>query len=388
LVAAQDTPPTEKDPAKKAPAKKAPAKKAPTKKKPAEKKPAAPVKRPPAGFEELNRRWEAIENEFRQIDSQYSTALPSKRRELLKQYQDLLSEGNELLPKLFKAAQEAYRKAPNKDHLVTRVLVGFIANDVRKDRYQAALDKAKPLLDNKCDEESLYDFIGQAAYALNDFAAAEKYLETAKKMGNGISSDAGGQFLADAPLAAKLWKLEQDIRKKEAAKKDLPRVKLETNQGDIVLELFENEAPQTVGNFIHLVEKNFYDGLTFHRVLPNFMAQGGCPNGDGLGGPGYKILCECYTENHRNHFRGSLSMAKSSRDTGGSQFFLTFRRTYNLDGKHTVFGRVVEGLDVLEKIQRRDPSNSPPLPKPDKIIKASVISKRDHSYEPTKAPEM
>ncbi|NIP84610.1 MAG: peptidylprolyl isomerase [Planctomycetales bacterium] len=162
----------------------------------------------------------------------------------------------------------------------------------------------------------------------------------------------------------------------------MPRVKLTTSQGDIVLELFENEAPQTVGNFVNLVEKKFYDGLSFHRVLPGFMAQGGCPQGDGRGGPGYQIPCECHQEGYRRHFRGSLSMAHAGRDTGGSQFFLTFVPTKHLDGKHTAFGRVIEGMDVLSRLHRRDPQD-PHAPAPDKILRAEVLRKRDHDYQPT-----
>jgi len=152
-----------------------------------------------------------------------------------------------------------------------------------------------------------------------------------------------------------------------------------------VVELFENEAPETVGNFISLVSSGFYDGLSFHRVLENFMAQGGCPKGDGTGGPGYNIYCECYESNHRNHFRGTLSMAHAGRDTGGSQFFITFLPTPQLNGRHTAFGRVIEGMDVLSKIQRRDPEKPADAAKtPDKIEKAEVIRKRDHQYLPNK----
>ncbi|MDA1049427.1 MAG: peptidylprolyl isomerase [Planctomycetota bacterium] len=165
----------------------------------------------------------------------------------------------------------------------------------------------------------------------------------------------------------------------------MPRVKFETSKGTVVIELYENEAPQAVGNFVSLVESGYYDGLTFHRVLSGFMAQGGCPDGTGAGGPGYNIACECYQDDHRKHFRGTLSMAHTSRrDTGGSQFFLTFKRTAHLDGKHTVFGRVIEGLDVLAKLQRRDPNDRGKLPEPDKIVKAEVLRKRDHEYKPTK----
>jgi cyclophilin family peptidyl-prolyl cis-trans isomerase len=160
-------------------------------------------------------------------------------------------------------------------------------------------------------------------------------------------------------------------------------VKLETNKGVMVIELFENEAPQTVGNFVSLVEGKKYDKLTFHRVLPGFMAQGGDPEGTGAGGPGYEIYCECYKPDYRRHFRGTLSMAHAGKDTGGSQFFLTFRPTTHLNGKHTAFGRVIEGMDVLAKLQRIDPER-PSSVRPDTIVKAEVLRKRDHKYEPTK----
>ena len=105
------------------------------------------------------------------------------------------------------------------------------------------------------------------------------------------------------------WAKEKKIREAEAKADDLPRVLMKTSAGDIEIELFENEAPNTVLNFITLVDKGFYNGLKFHRVLPGFMAQGGDPKGDGTGGPGYTIPCECYRPDHRLHFRGSLSMA-------------------------------------------------------------------------------
>jgi cyclophilin family peptidyl-prolyl cis-trans isomerase len=113
------------------------------------------------------------------------------------------------------------------------------------------------------------------------------------------------------------------------------------------------------------------------------MAQGGDPQGNGTGGPGYSIACECYRPDYRRHFRGSLSMAHAGRDTGGSQFFLTFVPTDMLNGKHTVFGRIVEGIDVLAKLQRIDPEH-PKGEKPDTIEKATVVRKRKHDYVPNK----
>ena len=126
---------------------------------------------------------------------------------------------------------------------------------------------------------------------------------------------------------------------------------IHTDKGIMKVEFFENDAPGTVANFIKLSESGFYDGLTFHRVIPNFVIQGGCPKGDGTGGPGYKIKCETQG-NNQYHDRGVLSMAHAGRDTGGSQFFICHNRsnTQHLDRQHTVFGKVVEGLDVIDAI--------------------------------------
>ena len=125
---------------------------------------------------------------------------------------------------------------------------------------------------------------------------------------------------------------------------------IETEKGTIELELFEKDAPNTVANFEKLINEGFYDGLTFHRVIPDFVIQGGCPNGNGTGGPGYTIKCE--TEGNPNkHGTGALSMAHAGKDTGGSQFFITHSPQPHLDGVHTVFGHVIgDGMDVVNKI--------------------------------------
>ncbi|APH38835.1 peptidylprolyl isomerase [Methanohalophilus halophilus] len=129
---------------------------------------------------------------------------------------------------------------------------------------------------------------------------------------------------------------------------------IETGKGDIVLELFENDAPRTVANFEKLIKQGFYNGLDFHRVIPDFVIQGGCPKGDGTGGPGYTIKCEI---NPRKHTKGALSMAHAGKDTGGSQFFITHSPQSHLDGMHTVFGKVIEGMDVVYKIKPGDVMN-------------------------------
>ena len=121
------------------------------------------------------------------------------------------------------------------------------------------------------------------------------------------------------------------------------------------VEFFEADAPNTVANFTNLAKKGYYDGLNFHRVIPNFVIQGGCPKGNGSGGPGYTIPCEL-TGGNQYHDRGVLSMAHAGRNTGGSQFFICHSRanTQHLDRNHTCFGKVVEGLDVIDQIRQGD----------------------------------
>lgn len=130
----------------------------------------------------------------------------------------------------------------------------------------------------------------------------------------------------------------------------MTRAIMETDKGTIRLELFDQDAPGTVQNFVELSEKGFYDGLNFHRVIPNFMIQGGCPKGDGTGGPGYKIKCEI---NKNKHLAGTLSMAHAGKDTGGSQFFICHSPQPHLDGVHTVFGKT-EDMDVVNAIRKGD----------------------------------
>ena len=142
----------------------------------------------------------------------------------------------------------------------------------------------------------------------------------------------------------------------------MTKVKIETNKGVMDVELYD-ETPIATGNFLKLIESGFYNGLTWHRVIPDFVIQGGCPKGDGTGGPGYKIDCEVTAPN-QYHDRGVLSMAHAGRNTGGSQFFVCHSRTNtaHLDGNHTCFGKVTEGLEVIDLIAPGD-----------KIEKISVI---------------
>jgi len=130
---------------------------------------------------------------------------------------------------------------------------------------------------------------------------------------------------------------------------------LTTQYGDMKIEFFDNDAPITVDNFVRLAKSGYYDGLTFHRVIPDFVVQGGDPTGTGSGGPGYSIKCELIGDN-QYHDRGVLSMAHAGKDTGGSQFFICHsrRNTSHLDRKHTCFGKVTEGVDIVDQIRQGD----------------------------------
>jgi peptidyl-prolyl cis-trans isomerase B (cyclophilin B) len=135
----------------------------------------------------------------------------------------------------------------------------------------------------------------------------------------------------------------------------MKKAEIHTEKGMMKVEFYEKDAPNTVDNFVKLSKDGYYDGLTFHRVIPDFVIQGGCPDGTGAGGPGYTINCELDGDN-QFHDRGVLSMAHAGRNTGGSQFFICHNRqnTQHLDRNHTCFGKVVEGVDVVDDIKAGD----------------------------------
>jgi cyclophilin family peptidyl-prolyl cis-trans isomerase len=165
----------------------------------------------------------------------------------------------------------------------------------------------------------------------------------------------------------------------EAKADDLPRVSLKTSKGEIVLELFENEAPNTVANFLSLVDRGYYNGSAFHRVIRGFVAEAGI----GKERLDYSIPCECYGDDYRRHFAGSLSMANVGRDTGESRFFIAYSSLPNFDGKYTVFGRVIEGMDVAKKLNATEPQ---PQGERDRIIKATILRDPKQKRELEKLP--
>jgi len=359
--------------------------------------PEAPVGPKNQEFRRLFSQWEAVLAEVRRLRAEYPTADAERKQQIKTRFDDLVEQGGAMQPQLVDAARAAFAEAPNATEAAGTVLADVVEHQCRRENYEAVLAPAAALIEGGYPDQSVCAWAGLAALVTCRLDAAEKYLEAADEHDAFGALDElprdhqlrqlGQSYQELIPYYQKAWPREQAIRAAEAKADDLPRVLLVTSQGEIELELFENEAPNTVANFVSLVEKGFYDGLTFHRVIPGFMAQGGCPDGTGGGGPGYTIPDECHGSDHRLHFRGSLSMAKTpAPDSGGSQFFLNFAPTRHLDGRHTVFGRVVRGLEVLAKLRRRNPQ-APNPPPPDRIVEAKVLRKRDHAYVPKKTGE-
>lgn len=326
----------------------------------------APVDVDAGDFDALFEQWKGLITELRALQDEYKIAKPADRPALVEKFNSLVVQGDELAPKLRGAAEAAFKADPNANPEVGNFLASTVVGELAEGDNEAALRVATLLIDNGFANKAIFNEAGMAAFYAGDGEKAVDYFQKAEEAG--VLSANGEKH-----------KKEQIVRNEEAEADDLPRVMLSTNKGDITLELFENQAPNTVANFIELVESDFYNGLPFHRVIEGFMAQGGDPNGDGTGGPGYNIACECYEEDHRDHFTGSLSMAHAGQDTGGSQFFITFAPTPHLDGKHTVFGRVIDGMDVVNSLQATTAGEDP-----DKIVEAKVLRKRDHEYKAEK----
>lgn len=380
---------------------------APTAEQPALSPAAASAK---TNFEQLQQQWTSLYVELQQKTQ--AKAAANKGHSEIDHEIDALTERIEgMVDKIVAAGLDAHRAGLTYDPTINTTLIsiaGFhVTGDTNGDggdQYEKALPVIKSMLDAGLDKSSpeLWLWGGVSAFNLNEFDLAEKYFAEARNAGL-LGDNPPGKRQGDPlnrvwqlaktqskalPATRQAWQKEQRIRAQEAAADDLPRVQFHTTRGDITIELFENEAPQAVASFLNLVKSGYYDGIVFHRVLPAFMAQGGDPTGTGSGGPGYNIRCECYGPNYRQHFRGSMSMAHAGRDTGGSQFFLTFVPTSYLDGKHTVFGRVIDGMEVASALRRRDPDPRAPGPKPtpDKIIKAHVLRDRGHDYQFEKLP--
>lgn len=258
---------------------------------------------------------------------------------------------------LLEARRSLLDKFPDSPETAFEVATGLrreidcqAAIEVLRNLGESAPAKAKVLLAQAYFDENMFDEASGVLAAMD----LEAIVEVAVRA-------QANNIVRQCEEIKPLWEAELAVRSKERDADNLPRVQIQTPKGSILIELFEDDAPNTVANFISLVQSDYYDGIAFHRFEPNFMIQGGCPNtksGEGTygtGGPGYTIADECNVDNARLHFADSVAMAKTSApNTGGSQFYLNHRPTTWLNNRHTVFGRVLEGRDVACKLRKDD----------------------------------
>ena len=334
----------------------------------------------------MHAKFKKNREKLEQMQKEFETADAKKQLEIQQQAGGLIQEINAVYPALRQMAPEVFKADPtNVDAAEICLEIDF-----QKNRYADAVKAADLILTRDPTNQLALNLGAVSHFATHDFAGAKALFEKAQAANVLIGQLA--QYAENCEPYAAYWAKEANIREKEdAAQGDeqLPIAEFETTKGKVAFLLLENEAPNTVANFVSLVEKKYYDGLQFHRVIPQFMAQGGCPNSrpgstepPGTGGPGYNIKCECYQPNARMHFMGSLSMAHAGKDTGGSQFFITHLPTAHLNPNpaaqrgHTVFGRVIEGQDVVASIEKGDT-----------ITSAKVVRKRNHEYKPETQPE-
>lgn len=286
-------------------------------------------------------------------------------------------------PKLFDLAEKAWLEEPSReDGEFLNFIIQVLETRMTVGEYERANAIMEGLISLKIPEilPDLYDAAGEIAFMLNDFEQAARFFELAEQ--NKVLSERCAGFKKDLSYYRSSWAKESVFRQQDSEKKDLPRVTLDTTKGKIVLELYEDQTPNTVANFVYLVEKGFYDGMFFEQVIPGEGAVAGRSLENPDGGPGWTIRDEFDATNSRNHYRGTISMLRGEPNSAGSTFFISFSPIKDLDGKYVVFGRVVEGMDVLTKLQIMDPTSPDPMAEPDQIEKASAMTKRDHKYRP------
>ena len=286
-------------------------------------------------------------------------------------------------PKLFDLAEKAWLEEPSReDGEFLNFIIQVLETRMTVGEYERANAIMQGLISLKIPEilPDLYDAAGEIAFMLNDFEQAARFFELAEQ--NKVLSERCAGFKKDLSYYRSSWAKESVFRQQDSEKKDLPRVTLDTTKGKIVLELYEDQTPNTVANFVYLVEKGFYDGKFFEQVIPGEGAVAGRSLENPDGGPGWTIRDEFDATNSRNHYRGTISMMRGEPNSAGSMFFISFSPIKDLDGKYVVFGRVIEGMDVLTKLQIMDPTNPDPMAEPDQIEKASAMTKRDHKYRP------
>jgi peptidylprolyl isomerase/peptidyl-prolyl cis-trans isomerase B (cyclophilin B) len=336
-----------------------------------------------AEFRRAYEEWRKQSRRLQEIDTLFRNSNEEHRERLRDEYAAAIDASNAALTAMIPLLEAANRAKP-KDRIYTDLMVNIARLAYDGDRYEIARPLAEALAKDFADKPSVQLLAGLCAYEMSDLKSASAYLQRARELGGLAAADdrLAERLLANMPRRQPLVEAELAHQAEDASGDNLPRVMLRTTRGDIVIELFEDDVPNTVSSFVWLVEQGFYNDLEFFRVISGFGAITGSPTNDGQGGPGYEILKERGPRGDRLHLRGAVSMIPASDRTNGSQFFIAFRPSYceRLDGQQTVFGRVIEGMDVAERLHRVEPHAAKGVVSPDRVLEATMIRKRDHEY--------
>lgn len=289
-------------------------------------------------------------------------------------------ESDAKLDALIEAAKVAYEADPKDRDIET--FLGYVTNLIGAfDRLEESLDIALLLAKHGVETTDLFNFIGRSALEVGQFDLAEEYWKKSQALGK-LDPDGEKQLAKLEEWRSRVG--EETARRQEEARADNnPRIRFNTTRGEFIVELFEDDFPNTINNFVYLVEQAYFTNHPFFRVVSGFGATTGCPAGNGTGGPGHVIANEAASGKNRPHLRGTLAMVTTKEGIHGSQFFIKYRLTGGgLETDMPVFGRVIEGMEVVSRLQRAEPFTKLKQASPDKILEARVIRKRDHEYFP------
>ncbi len=365
-----------------------------------------------AEFERLLAEWQAqreeVQTQLATIEELPLEELPLEERRAFMQRTS--KEGDQAFLRLLSAAETAYKRNPDNKKIESYLLL-VAYKGLENDQLEEAARVSILLLKHGYDPKVLAQIAGRASLELGHVDDAVKYLTLARESGVDLSQ-IGTKYLDNIEMIRGPIDRENELRSAEALDDDLPRVLLETTRGDIVIELFENEVPNAVANFIFLVEQNFYNDMAFCHVRPEFFSATGCPNDNATGTAGYTIFSEpmhnllsqpdmlanaeqldasdIYGGHQRNHLRGTVSMIAVRPGVFSSQFMICHRYSTmtQVDSSQVAVGRVIEGMNVATRLMAISPRLAPKNSETDRLIKATVIRKRDHAYRPKTTVEV
>jgi peptidyl-prolyl cis-trans isomerase B (cyclophilin B) len=345
----------------------------------------APADEASESVDALLARWRQQKQRATSIATLYNNSNRQQREEIQDEFLSTMEETSDFIRGFIPQIEKVHAEQPD-NAAVKNVMADLARICLDLDQLEHAFRMARPVAEVTAEPAMVHLLAGQVAYELGELDDAEVYLSRGKDL-PGLEA---GQKQAAVQLLGKIAKRREVLAKEkqrlaeDANGEPLPRIRLQTNRGDIVIELFENDLPNTVASLVLLAEKGFYHEKDFFRVEQAFGAIAGSPTNDGQGGPGYATLREEPKRGARPHLLGYVSMIPLTPKTNGSQFFIVLRPTNceRLDGRQDVVGRIVEGMDVAERLRPYDLVRTRIDIKPDKIVAGEVVRKRAHEYRP------